>query len=355
MPAFEKPYPPNPITYSHYNTLVDALEARFGSGAAGFISDRTKIVNSRGNIWDKAAGNIQSAIEDILADTGGAVWLPKGKITETQPWTIDEVYPVHVYGAGMCYHDLDYGTMIKFNVGSGVHCIDIGKTGDTMHFGGLYDMTLFMGAGDRDVVHLDRVSDWHMERVYMNQPKRHGLHVESTGDCWNLWVKDCLIENAAQVGIRLEGGAGAGVILKSYFLNNYFYANGIDIEAGALDGTSGKVRLCQFHNNQHFNTDGVGMKLYRLVEQILVMGAIFYATGGDAIDIDDDGAGNKCSRLNFGPLQIDGQGTTPNGVDLGGYTDHVVIDNYQIWGVTGTAVNQGVNVTNITKGDGYES
>ena len=127
------------------------------------------------------------------------------------------------------------------------------------------------------------------------------------------------------------------------------------IEAGALDGTSGKVRLCQFHNNQHFNTDGVGMKLYRLVEQILVMGAIFYATGGDAIDVDDDGAGNKCSRLNFGPLLIDGQSTTPNGIDLQGYTDHVVIDNYQVWGVTDTAVNEGVNTTNITKGDGYES
>jgi len=331
--SFPKPYPPTPIDFEDWNKLIDALEERFGAGTTGFIGDRTKIVNSRGNIWDRAAGNVQQAIDDVLADTGGAVWLPKGKITETQPWTIDEVYPVHVYGAGMCYHDLDYGTMIRFNLGSGVHCIDIGKTGDTVHFGGLYDMTLFPGSGDRDVVHLDRVSDWHMERVYMNQPKRHGLHVESTGDSWNLWVKDCLIENAAQVGIRLEGGVGAGVILKSYFLNNYFYSNGIDVEAGALDGTSGKVRLCQFHN----------------------MGAIFYATGGDAIDVGDDGAANKCSRLCFGPLLIDGQSTTPNGIDLGGYTDHVVIDNFQIWGVTGTAVNQGVNTTNITKGDGYES
>jgi len=178
MPGFEKPYPPNPITYSHYNALVDALEARLGSGAAGFIADRAKIVNSRGNIWDHAPGNVQQAIDDVMADTGGAVWLPKGKITETQPWTIDEAYPVHVYGAGMCYHDLDYGTMIRFNLGGGVHCIDIGKTGDTVHFGGLYDMTLFPGSGDRDVVHLDRVSDWHMERE-STSTRRSG-----TGSTW---------------------------------------------------------------------------------------------------------------------------------------------------------------------------
>ena len=68
--SFAKPYPPNPITYSHYDTIVDALEARFGSGASGFIADRTKIVNSRGNIWDKAPGNIQLAIEDVYLDQG---------------------------------------------------------------------------------------------------------------------------------------------------------------------------------------------------------------------------------------------------------------------------------------------
>lgn len=37
MSPFEKPYPPDPITYSHYDALVDALEARFGSGASGFM------------------------------------------------------------------------------------------------------------------------------------------------------------------------------------------------------------------------------------------------------------------------------------------------------------------------------
>ena len=100
MVSFSKPYPPDPITYQHYNSLVDALEARFGSGAEAFIRDRTRIVNSRGNIWEKAAGNVQLAIDDVYADTGGAVWLPKGKITETQPWNLDEAYPVHVFGAG---------------------------------------------------------------------------------------------------------------------------------------------------------------------------------------------------------------------------------------------------------------
>ncbi len=41
---------------------------------------------------------------------------------------------------------------------------------------------LYPTAGDMDAVHLDSVSDWHMERIYVNQAKRHGLHVESTGD-----------------------------------------------------------------------------------------------------------------------------------------------------------------------------
>jgi len=354
--SFEKPYPPNPITYSHYDALVDALEARFGSGAEGYIRDRTRIVNSRGNIWDFQPGNVQNAIDDVLNESmGGAVWLPKGMVTETAGWTIDEVYPVHIYGSGMCWHGLDYGTMVRFNLASGDHCIDIGKVGDTAHFGGIYDMGLYPVGGDRDAVHLDRVSDWHLERVYINQAKRHGLHVESTGDSWNLWIKDNLIENTVGSGIRLEGGAGSGVILKSYFLNNYFYANAIDIEAGNLAGDAGQVRLCQFYNNQHFNTTGIGFRLYKKCESFIIVGHIFYKTGGDAIDIDDDGAANKCSRINIGPLIVDGDGSTPNGVDIQGYTDHLVLDNYQIFDVTGSAVNQGVNVSNITKGDGYES
>jgi len=352
--SFEKPYPPDPILYTHYNALVDALEARFGPSAEAFIRDRTRIVNSRGNIWEKAAGKVQLAIEDVLLDGGGAVWLPKCKITETSGWVIDEAKPVYLYGSGMCWHDLDAGTMIKFNLPSGVHCVDLDAP-NTIHFGGIYDMTFYPVSGDRDAVHLDSVSDWHMERVYMNQAKRHGFHVESIGDSWNLYVKDCLLENCAQKGIRLEGGAGAGAILKSYFLNNYFFGNHGDIEIGALDGTSGKVRLCQFHNNQHFNTIGVGFKMYRKVEQILVMGHIFYATSGDAIDINDDGEENKCFRITIGPLDIDGQGSTPNGVDLQGYTEHVVIGPGQIFGVTGSAVNQGVNVTNVNKVGLFES
>ena len=78
------------------------MEARFGVGADAFIRDRTRIVNSRGNVWPWVAGNVQLAIEDVYADTGGAVWLPKGKITETNPWTLDEVYPVYLHGVGAC-------------------------------------------------------------------------------------------------------------------------------------------------------------------------------------------------------------------------------------------------------------
>lgn len=355
MSGFEKPYPPDPITYNHYNILVDALESRFGSGVQDYIQDRKRIINTRGNIWEYSPGNIQQAIQDLYNDQGGAIWLPKGMITETQPWTLDEAYPVHIHGAGMCWHDTPYGTMIKFNLANGVHCIDIGKPDETIHFGGIYDLAILPVAGDRDVIHIDRQSDWHMERVYINQPRRHGLHVESSGDSWNLWIKDCLIENAVGSGIRLDGGVGSGVILKSYFLSNYFYANNIDFEIGALDGVEGKVRFCQFHNNQHFNTVGVGFRMYRQVESVLIMGHIFYKTGGDAIEISDNGEAYKCTRINIGPILIDGQATTPNGVDIQGYTDHLILDNYQIYGVTASAVNQGVNVTNIHKGDGYES
>ena len=347
--AFPKPYPPTPIDYEDWNTLIDALEARFGPSASGFIRDRTRIVNSRGNIWEKAAGNVQQAINDVLSDDGGVVWLPKGKITETSGWVVDEDDPVYIRGAGMCWHGLDKGSMIQFALGSGEHCIDF-DAASTIHFGGLSDLTIHPTSGDRDAVHLESVSDWHMERVYINQAKRHGLHVESTGDSWNLWVKDNLIENVQDTGIRLEGGAGAGVILKSYFLNNYFYANDIDIEIGALDGTSGMVRLCQFHDNQHFNAVGVGLRMYRKVEQILVLGHIFYKTGGNAIDIDDDGSANKCERITIGPFNIDGQGSTPVGLNIQGYTAHLVYSLGQIFGYTTAAVQTGGNTSDIQAG-----
>ncbi len=349
MTAFGKPYPPDLITYTHYNALVDALEVRFGPGASGYNKDLIKISNSRGNLWDRAPGNIQLAINDVIGDGGGTVWLPKGKIVESQGWVLDEVNPVHIHGAGMCWHGLDYGTMIEFHVPSGQHCVDIHKPGSTIHFGGLYDLTLYPTSGDMDVIHLDSVSDWHMERIYMNQPKRHGLHVQSTGDCWNLWVKDNLIENALGSGIRLEGGVGAGVILKSYILNNYFYANNIDIEAGALDGTTGKVRLLQLHNNQHFNTVSRGLKFYRKVEQVVIQGHIFYRTGGNAIDIDDDGATNKCERITLLGFNVDGQSVTPTGLKIGGYTSHIVYGPGQIFGCS-TAVDTSLNATNVVEG-----
>ena len=148
----------------------------------------------------------------------------------------------------------------------------------------------------------------------------------------------------------LDGGGGAGVILKSYFLNNYFYANGIDIELGALNGTSGKVRLYQFHNNQHFNTTGVCMKMYWKVEQILVMGLIFYKTSGNAIDIDDDGAANKCEQITIGSFDIDGQGSTPVGLNIQGYTAHVVYGLGQIFVCTSSSVSVGANTSDIVEG-----
>jgi len=179
--SFEKPYPPDLITYSHYDAIVDALEARFGASAFGYIRDRTCIINTRGNIWDAEPGNTQQAIEDLYSDEGGAVYLPKCMITETQPWRLDEAYPVHIYGAGMCWHNQNRGTMIKFDLADGLNCIDIDAE-ETIHFGGLYDLTLMGGSGNIDMVHLDGVTDWHMERVYINQAQRHGVQVHSSSD-----------------------------------------------------------------------------------------------------------------------------------------------------------------------------
>jgi len=353
--AFSKPYPPTPIDYLQYDALVDALETRGGPGFKGYLKDRTQIINSRGNLFDFEPGGVQDAIDDLYDDHGGAMWLPKGKVTETDQWIMDEVYPIYINGAGMCWADENYGTSIVFNVPNGINCIELFKTGSAGHFGGLYDMTLYQTGGNQDMVKVESWSDWHMERIFINQAKRHGLHVQSEGDVWNLWVKDNLIENTVGSGIRLDGGAGAGVILKSYFLNNYFFSNAIDIEAGNLDGDAGQVRLCQFYNNQHFNTDGIGFKMYKKCESFIIVGHIFYKTVGDAIDIDDDGVGNRCFRINIGPLLIDGDATTPNGINLAGFTDHVLLDNFQIFDWTGAAIVEGGNITNFAKGDGFEA
>lgn len=347
--AFSQPYPPTAITYLEYNALVDAMETRFGPGAVGYIKDATQIINSRGNLWDFDPGNVQLAIDDIYSDLGGWIRLPKGKVTETSQWLLDEVYPVHIFGQGMCWHGLDYGTQVEFNLANGIHCIEIDASAPS-HFGGIYDMTLYPLAGNRDVIYLDSMSDYHIERIYINQAKRHGINVENTDDSWNLWVKDCLIENTTQSGIRLNGGAGAGVILKSYFLNNYFFANNIDFEIGSLDGVVGKVRFCQFHNNQHFNTVAQGMKFYRRCEDIIVNGPIFYDTGDNAIEIDDDGVANKCTRINFVNGNIHGNAGTPIGIDLKGYTDTVIIDDFQIHDIVGANISKGANVSNILEG-----
>jgi len=115
------------------------------------------------------------------------------------------------------------------------------------------------------------------------------------------------------------------------------------------------VKLLQLHNNQHFNTVSTALKLYRKVFSITCMGHIFYKTGGNAVEIMDDGEANRCSRVNLLGFLIDGDGTTQTGVILDGYTDHVIIDSGQIYGVTGAAITQGLNTTNIQKGAIYES
>ena len=201
--SFEKPYPPDPITYTHYNTIIDQLEARFGSKAENYLKDTTQIINTRGNIWTPTPGSIQQAINDLYNDQGGAIIIPKCMITETQPWTLDQEYPVYIHGAGMCWHDTNRGTMIKFDLSNDVHAIDLDAK-NIIHFGAITDLTLMHGTGNRDMIHLDGVTDYHIERVYINQAPRHAVHVESTQDSWNLWIKDNLIENSTNAGIRLR-------------------------------------------------------------------------------------------------------------------------------------------------------
>lgn len=83
--------PQPPIDYEYWNIVINVLESRFEPSVSSFIRDRTRIINSHGNIWEKATGNIQLAIENVLLDESGAVWLPKGKMTESSDWVVERV------------------------------------------------------------------------------------------------------------------------------------------------------------------------------------------------------------------------------------------------------------------------
>ncbi len=345
--SFEKPYPPDPITYAHYDALVDALEARLGPGAKGFNLDATLIANTRGNTWEPQPGNVQQAIDDLYSEEGGAVFLPRATLEETQPWVLDQAKPVYLLGRGICWHEGEQGTLVRFQLAPGVDAVQVGASEQT-HFGGMRDLALVGVSGTGDLVHLGGVTDWMVERVYLNQAKAHGVHVEAGLQCWNLWFTRCLVENSSGAAIRLD--AAEDDIVKVHVAHCYFYWNGVDVEAGALGGVGGRVRYLSLGHNQHFQTQGPSLRLYRRVEAVNVVAPTVYQPTGAAVEVGDDGEANKCSRLNLVSLLVEGGGVTPVGVDLGGYTSQVVLDSSQIWGC-GQALQTGPQTSDIVVGE----
>jgi len=80
---------------------------------------------------------------------------------KTSGWVVDEEKPVYIRGTGMCWHGEDRGTMIKFSVPNEANGGDIEAPG-TIHFGGIYNLTLYPTSGNLDEVPwtASRIDTW---------------------------------------------------------------------------------------------------------------------------------------------------------------------------------------------------
>lgn len=233
------------------------------------------------------------------------------------------------------------------------------NAGNRIHFAGMSDLTLNNTDGN-DAVRVLGLADAHFDRVYINHGNLNGIYVEgSTYDMWNLWIKDCLFENLAGAGVRIDPADHD--ILKSHILNNYFYACDLGIVLQRVVDTGGTCSAFSIRGNHIYDMGKTGIQLWKVCDHIDISGNILYNIGTDGVNawngirVGDANVGaDKCQWVKILGNLVDGNATTRWGVSLEDFSDRILVLGNMIHGCATAAYNAEATVTNVEKSHDVE-
>jgi len=233
------------------------------------------IFNSLGNIFEPIGSNIQVAIDD-LPDEGGMINLPVKELTISDKVVVDK--PVYIKGSGMTWQGTEGGTCIRTDGGLvDKNMFEFYNASGRFHFAGMSDLSLINYDG-RNGIYVHGVADAHFRRVYINHGALNCIYIEgSEFDMWNLWITECLFENAGQGGVKVDPGDHD--IIKTHILDNYFYACelGVCLQRDVEPG--GKTSAFTIKGNHMYDITKTGIQLWKVADHIDVSDNILHNIG----------------------------------------------------------------------------
>jgi hypothetical protein len=310
---------------------------------------KTKIVNSDGNSWKCAPGNIQKAIDDLYdGRRGGMIHIPSGQLVETDPWLLDQDIPIYFRGQGAGWHDTVLGTNIKWDVGSGVDCVTVHKEDTTISFGGIEDLT-FYGESGRDFVKLYGVSDYVIRNVYMDGSGRDGVsilgHDGKNASSWNIQLVRNWIENCTGNGIFLD--ATEEDIVRIWIRNNVFYANNRHIYGLGSAAANNRMRFIKVLGNQMSHSVAESVYFYKQLYDSIIAHNDILDPGSKGIILNAVNVDDCCERNIVESNTLLKVSTGTHGIMLANYNlDSVVMSNV----AKGFSADVGVSATGTTTG-----
>jgi len=161
--------------------------------------------------------------------------------------------PVHIRGEGISYGGSNQGkkgTVIQFDSitnATEIYLFEFYQSDYTKHlyFASIEDICLDANRAENDkswplYIH-GQVSDLFFEKVWFKEGGYGGIRIYATTDeaVWNLWFRDCLIENNDGAGISISTSTPALPIQRIHILDAHFYDNWDDIVTW---GDAGEIR-----------------------------------------------------------------------------------------------------------------
>jgi hypothetical protein len=318
------------------------------------FSGTTYIVAMRSGVsgWSLISQGTDAAtvINAAIAD-GGFALMKAGFYTIQSVIAIKK--PTVLRGSGATLDSDPTGTVLLAGAGlngqNGVISIDEAAV---INFVSLSDFTIRNDQANNSI-YIRSLADAWIERLFLNHAPQNGIYIEGKLDMWNIWIKDCLIENITLTGINFDPQSHN--IVKVHILDNYLFYCDLGIKLQRTVGT-GTVKQANIHGNQLFDIGKVSIHLWKACSQIEVSENIVWRSGVDAantyngIRVGDAGvSGDKCTHIGIHDNHVDGQATTKYGISVEGFTNFITICGNDVFGCVSGSYNQDAGVTNVIK------
>lgn len=206
--------------------------------------------------------------------------------------------PVHIRGEGISYGGLTQGkkgTVIQFDSitnATDIYLFEFYQSDWTKHlyFASIEDICLDANRDENTkswplYIH-GQVSDLFFEKVWFKEGGYGGIKIRSEVDneVWNLWFRDCLIENNDGSGFDIQSPDGAHEVNRVHIIDCHFHDNWDDISIwGEDDTTRRRVHDILIRGNTIDATDRHGIKILN-ASRISIIGNHIMDVGESSAD-----------------------------------------------------------------------